>query len=270
MVWIFVTDGVYLYTQLNITKMKIKIKNENLFNIQRQFGVYLLRCIPENRIYIGSTKQSFRARFSNHYKFLSTNSLENKKLQEDYNKYGEENFEFEILGVYDENLTVKYEQIFINSLKPYYNVMKAVNNSKTNWNKKLTEEHIEKIREKSLLYKHNKETLERISKLNKENSAQYLVTNINTNESFETTWLGLIDKFGTGCNKSVGKIYKKEWKIECLKKQAMKISLFIDNNWIEFNSFEKCDNFLNKWRGFTSTQKLKNVTTICGYNVKYN
>lgn len=250
--------------------MEISVKNQNLFNIQRQSGVYILRCIPENRIYIGSTNQTFRARFSNHYKFLSSNKLANKKLQEDFNKYGKDNFEFEILGVYNEQESVKYEQEFIDKLQPYYNVIKASNNSKTNLGRKFSESHINKIREKALQYKHNEETLERITKTNKENSAKYLVTNLETNEIIELTWTELKNKFNPCCIRSPKGIYKKIWKIERIKKQAMSISLFVNNNWVEFSSFEKCDNFLNKWRGFTSTQKLKNVSEICGYKVKYS
>jgi len=251
--------------------MEIKIKNEELFNIRRDIGVYLLRCIPENRIYIGSTNQSFRARFSNHCKFLVQGNLGNEKLQNDFNKYGKENFEFEILGVYPENLTVKYEQSFIDTLKPYYNVNKAFNKSLTNTGKKFSDEHKEKIREKSKLYKHNEETLNLITELNKENAAQYRVTNIETKEEFLKTWNQLEKFFGTtGFNKSVGKIYKNLWKIEKLKAQAKNVQLLVNNEWVTFSSFEKCDKFLNKWRGYTSTQSLKNVEKLCGYTVKFN
>jgi group I intron endonuclease len=165
--------------------MIIKIKNENLFNIRRDIGVYLIRCIPENKIYIGSTNQSFRARFSNHCKFLKSGNLSNKELQTDFNKYRESNFEFEILGAYPENLTVQYEQFFINKLNPYYNVAKACNKSLTNNGKKFSDEHKEKIRQKSKLYKHDSKTLEILTKINKENSTIYKLTNINTNTIFE-------------------------------------------------------------------------------------
>ena len=250
--------------------MTIKIKNESNFNIRRDIGVYLLKCIPLNRIYIGSTNQSFRARFSNHYKFLKSNNLGNKELQKDFNEYGENNFEFEILGLYTEDLTVKYEQEFIDKLNPYYNIRKAKNDSKTNWNKKFSKEHIEKITEKSKLYKHSKETLEIVTLNNTINCSNYLVTNLITNEQFNYTWNELMDKFGEGCNKSVNKIYKKIWKIDKTKSQSKNISLLINNEWIKFLSFEKCDKFLNKWRGYTSTQYLKNVTLLNGYIVKYD
>lgn len=250
--------------------MIIKIKNENLFNIRRDIGVYLIRCIPENKIYIGSTNQSFRARFSNHCKFLKSGNLGNKKLQDDFNKYGENNFEFEILGIYPENLTVHYEQFFINTLNPYYNVTKACNKSLTNKDKKFSEEHKEKIRQKSKLYKHSPKSLKLLTDLNKSNSSLYCITNINTNETFNKTYFECFNFFKSiAFMKRVGKIYKNEWKIDKLKTQAKTISLFVNNNWILFESFEKCDKFLNKWRGYTSTQYLKNVTMIGTYAVKF-
>ncbi len=249
--------------------MIIKIKNESSFNIRRDIGVYLIRCIPENRIYIGSTNQSFRARFSNHCKFLLQNNLGNIKLQEDFNKYGCENFEFEILGIYPESLTVKYENDFIEKLNPYYNVMNACNNSKTNLGKKFTEEHKNKIREKSLTYKHSSDTLEIVKENNKLNASQIKITNLETNEVFIKPTKDLKEFFGTeGYNRSIGKVYKKIWLLERIKKQSKTISLFVKDDWLEFTSFEKCDKFLNKWRGYTSTQILKGNTEIDGFKIK--
>lgn len=247
--------------------MNIKIKNENLFNIKRDIGVYLLKCIPENRIYIGSTNQSFRARFSNHYKFLKNGNLGNKKLQEDYNKYGESNFEFEIIGVYPENLTVNYEKQFIDSLNPYYNVNKACNNSKTNKNKKFSESHKEKIREKAKLFKHK--NIEDIIKQNKTGANKFKIIEITTNdEFFINSKLELISFLELSCPE---RFYNKQYKnyyIEVLKTQRKKIQLLVNNDWIEFSSYEKCDKFLNKWRGYTSTQMLKNKEEIDNFKVK--
>lgn len=239
--------------------MAIRVKNESNFNIRRDVGVYLIRCIPTDRIYIGSTKQSFRARFSNHNKFLSQGTLGNKKLQADFNIYGESNFEFEILGTYPEELTVQYEKQFIDDLKPYYNVNRACNNSRTNLNKKFTDEHKEKIRAKAKLYKHNEECLERLSKINTDNAAQYEIVNLETGETF-------IRKFKDIRELTGGK--KKGWSITKLKKQAKTIYLLVDDDWMEFSSYEKCDKFLNKWRGYTSTKMLKGSQEIDGYKVE--
>ena len=250
--------------------MLIKIQNEENYNIRRDIGVYILRCIPLNKIYIGSTNQSFRARFSNHCKFLSKGNLANKHLQNDYNKYGPENFQFEILGVYPKELTIVYENKFINDLKPHYNVNKAYNNSKTNLNKKFSKEHKEKIRQKSLKFKHS--NLEFIAKQNKEGANKFRIINLQTNEE---TFLNSTKELKTFfnvkicLNKYYNNIYKNHF-IKVLKTQKKKVKILINDKYIEFSSYEKCDKFLNKWRGYTSTQSLKNVTELNGYPVIFN
>ncbi len=55
-------------------------------------GVYKIRCIVNDRIYIGSTS-NFVARFEAHKKDLLENKHHNKKLQLDFNEYGIKNFE---------------------------------------------------------------------------------------------------------------------------------------------------------------------------------
>jgi len=128
----------------------------------------------------------------------------------------------------------------------------------------------QEIREKSKLYRHSIETLENLSKLNKENKSIYKVTNINTKESFTKSFFELEEFFKSSAfYRYINKIYKKEWFIEKLKAQSKKVSLLINDRWIEFSSFEKCDKFLNKWRGYTSTQHLKKVDKIDNYNVKF-
>ena len=59
-------------------------------------GIYKIRNILNNKLYIGSTKQ-FILRFSTHKNLLRKNKHENPYLQNSWNKYGEENFKFEIL-----------------------------------------------------------------------------------------------------------------------------------------------------------------------------
>lgn len=248
--------------------MDIKIKNENLFNIRRDTGVYILRCIPLDRIYIGSTNQSFRARFSNHCKFLKKGNLGNKILQEDFNIYGKDNFEFEILGVYPENLTVYYENIFKESLNPFYNKNKPCNNSKTNKGKKFSKEHIEKIRVKAKQFKH--QNLELIAKQNKEGANKFVLLNTITQEKINVESKKELSKILGLKNPQL--YYNKQYKhyyIEVVKTQKKSVELFIDNKWVKFESYEKCDKFLNKWRGFTSTKSLKNVNELEGYKVKF-
>lgn len=60
-------------------------------------GIYCIRNTITNQYYIGSTKRSFHSRKTKHLKNLKNNSHQNVYLQEDWNKYGELNFIFEIL-----------------------------------------------------------------------------------------------------------------------------------------------------------------------------
>lgn len=58
-------------------------------------GVYCLECLINNKKYIGSCLD-FTKRKSIHFNHLKNNKA-NKLLQEDYNKYGVENFSFYII-----------------------------------------------------------------------------------------------------------------------------------------------------------------------------
>lgn len=248
--------------------MDIKIKNKKLFNIQRDIGVYLIRCKANGRIYIGSTKQNFRARFSNHCKFLKANKLSNKELRNDFNKYGASQFEFEILGVYPEHLTVTYETKFMEQLKPFYNKQKAVNNSRTNLGKKFSKEHVDKLRTKAKLFKHK--DIKKIEKQNKEGASKFEITKIGTDQTKKiNSTLELLTFFGST---DLRKYYNKEYdgyKITVLKTQKKSVSLLIEKEWVTFTSYEKCDKFLNKWRGFTSTQSLRKAETLNEFKVKW-
>lgn len=61
------------------------------------FGIYRIICLVNQRVYIGSTQVSFKARFKKHKQRLRNNYHENEYLQRAWNKYGEENFRFEVL-----------------------------------------------------------------------------------------------------------------------------------------------------------------------------
>lgn len=58
--------------------------------------IYQIKCVVNNRIYIGQTK-NFRKRIYEHKWELKNNRHYNKKLQQDFNLYGIDNFQFIIL-----------------------------------------------------------------------------------------------------------------------------------------------------------------------------
>lgn len=63
------------------------------FNLIELSGIYAIKNITNNKLYIGST-EDFKIRFRSHKNKLLTNSHFNTHLQASWNKYGEDNFEF--------------------------------------------------------------------------------------------------------------------------------------------------------------------------------
>jgi hypothetical protein len=58
------------------------------------YTIYAIRCKATKRMYIGRTKQSTEERIKSHLTLLRSNKHTSKLMQEDYNKYGEDNFEY--------------------------------------------------------------------------------------------------------------------------------------------------------------------------------
>jgi len=89
-------------------------------------GIYRILCIKTNKCYVGQTKD-FNRRKNSHFGLLNRNKSSHIKLQRAWNKYGEENFEFEILENIDINLdnlkdilTIR-EQYWMNYYDSYNN-----------------------------------------------------------------------------------------------------------------------------------------------------
>lgn len=80
-------------------------------------GVYKIVNKINGKIYIGSTV-NFKDRFRDHKKLLRHDKHPNQHLQNSWNKYGEDNFEFLILSIVikDKDLLLKEEQKFIDEL----------------------------------------------------------------------------------------------------------------------------------------------------------
>ncbi len=63
----------------------------------RNYGIYGIHNKLNNKIYIGKTMQSFGDRWDCHRSQLRGGYHDNKHLQNAWNKYGEENFDFQII-----------------------------------------------------------------------------------------------------------------------------------------------------------------------------
>jgi group I intron endonuclease len=138
-------------------------------------GIYKIVNIINNKIYIGSSNNIIN-RWKLHRRDLFKNKHDNFHLQFSWNKYGEDNFIFEIVEeVLDKTLLLEREQYYLDFYKSYekeigYNILKIAGNS---LGFKHTEETKQKLSElnkgkKSIWYgkKHTEETKRKISESN--------------------------------------------------------------------------------------------------------
>lgn len=108
-------------------------------------GIYSITS-PSGNKYIGSSID-IHSRWSGHRCELSKNRHHSSALQNASNKYGLENLEFKVELICGEKDLLLYEQIYIDYLKPEYNICP--------------------IAGRTTGYKHTKESLEKMSKIHK-------------------------------------------------------------------------------------------------------
>lgn len=84
-------------------------------------GIYLITCVPTQKIYVGSAV-NLRHRRKCHFGDLQRNEHRNPKLQRAWNKYGPDAFTFEVLELVliPEMLTAR-EQFWFYKLRPFGN-----------------------------------------------------------------------------------------------------------------------------------------------------
>lgn len=70
--------------------------NYGTFSKLKGQGIYQIRCIEENKCYIGSSKDC-QERVQKHFSELRLNKHTNKRLQEAFNKYGMDKFIYSIV-----------------------------------------------------------------------------------------------------------------------------------------------------------------------------
>ena len=99
----------------------------------KKCGVYVITNTVNEKLYVGSTTRSFTKRWNDHKSLLRNNKHHNTHLQRAWNKYGEENFKFEILSICAPTLCILAEQYWMNILNTYkkgYNRNPKAGNSK--------------------------------------------------------------------------------------------------------------------------------------------
>jgi group I intron endonuclease len=86
---------------------------------KRRGGIYQIRCLVNNKIYVGSCVD-FIGRKNKHFGTLISNNHMNRHLQNSFNKYGRDQFVFEILEyVDDKNKLIEVEQAYTDRLQSY-------------------------------------------------------------------------------------------------------------------------------------------------------
>jgi len=85
-------------------------------------GVYRIKCKENGKCYIGSSKR-LHSRKLEHFNFLRSQKHHSKILQNAFNKYGEEQFVFDVIEYCEKDLEVR-EQHYINTENSDYNVLK--------------------------------------------------------------------------------------------------------------------------------------------------
>lgn len=107
-------------------------------------GVYKITNTVTGDFYIGSSV-SLAKRFRDHRYTLESNYHRNVHLQNAWNKYGADNFLFEVILYCDKSMTLYYEQVLIDGLNPTYNIARVA--LAPFQGLKHTEEHKQKLSE---------------------------------------------------------------------------------------------------------------------------
>lgn len=108
-------------------------------------GIYKIANKVNDLIYIGSSIKCVKTRWSYHVKDLRANKHHSSRLQNHYNKYGEQSLNFELIEqINDTNSVIEREQFYIDTLKPQFNMCPTAGNCS---GRKFTEETKRKMSE---------------------------------------------------------------------------------------------------------------------------
>lgn len=89
--------------------------------LKNKSGIYCLVNTDNQKKYVGSSKNIYQ-RLQKHRAYLRKNIHENKKLQNSWNKHGEDKFQYFILEFCPNEQLLEREQFYIDALKPWYNI----------------------------------------------------------------------------------------------------------------------------------------------------
>ncbi|MCE5220099.1 MAG: GIY-YIG nuclease family protein [Clostridium sp.] len=136
------------------------------------FGIYMIKNLINNKVYIGKTEERFYDRMIHHRCLLRNGTHNNKHLQRSFNKYGEQNFKFEILHICNRNDNInELEKHYISLYDAYNNGYNQTLGGEGTLGHKLSEEAKKTIGEKNRINmigkKFSKETKNKMSESHK-------------------------------------------------------------------------------------------------------
>lgn len=82
-------------------------------------GIYQIRNLVNNKVYIGSSKNLKNRKCHDHLNTLKRNKHQNNHLQNAFNKHGKNNFVFEVIEFCEEKDLKDNEQYWLDRIKPY-------------------------------------------------------------------------------------------------------------------------------------------------------
>ena len=91
------------------------------YKLKNKSGIYSFLNLVNGKRYVGSSVDLYN-RLHEHVHNLKNNKAHNAHFQNAWNKYGEDNFIYNIIEFCDADIRFDREQHYIDSLKPEYNL----------------------------------------------------------------------------------------------------------------------------------------------------
>jgi hypothetical protein len=115
----------------NPNRKATKLNHPDLFStIYKKSGIYKITNKVTKKIYIGKSK-NLLVRLNSYFNEEYIKSKRSSKLCKAFLKFGYDKFSFTVLEHCDIDLLSRREQLYINHLKPQYNIRKSVHKSIT-------------------------------------------------------------------------------------------------------------------------------------------
>lgn len=190
-------------------------------------AIYQIKNKTNNKIYIGSTN-NINKRWNNHRCKLRKGEHENNYLQQAWNKYGEEVFEFSILEEVNDNNRIEREIYYLNETKCYerevgYNFDKNPTDKSGSKNPFYGKKHSQEIKEKMKLAANNRseELKKSMGSKNKGQNNKSAKLNLETAREIRKIYAGgnityreLINKYNVAHGTIQAIIENRTWKEE--------------------------------------------------------